>query len=67
MFFVFRLNTFTSKVSDLLLPLGTKGAGGFESYATSEIPNKYIYDTFLTTYLPILLLFFFHFLALQMS
>ena len=59
MFFVFRLNTFTSKVSNLLLPLGTEGAGGFESYATSEIPNKYIYDAFLMTYLPILLLLFF--------
>ena len=58
MLFVFRLNTFTSKVSNLLLPLGTEGAGGFESYATSEIPNKYIYDAFLMTYLPILLLLF---------
>ena len=61
LFFVFRLNTFTSKVSNLLLPLGTEGAGGFESYATSEIPNKYIYDAFLMTYLPILLLLFFTF------
>ena len=61
LFFVFRLNTFTSKVSNLLLPLGAEGAGGFESYPTSEIPNKYIYDAFLMTYLPILLLLFFTF------
>ena len=42
--FVFRLNTFTSKVSNLLLRLGAEGTGDFESYPTSEIPNKYIYD-----------------------
>ena len=47
LFFVFRLNMCTSKVLNLPLPLGTKGAGGFESYITSEIPNKYIYDAFL--------------------
>ena len=61
---VFRLNAFTSKVSNLLLSLGAEGAGGFESYPASEITNKYIYDAFLITYLPILLLLFFHFLAL---
>ena len=58
-FFVFRLNTFTSKFSNLLLPLGAELAGGFVSYATSEIPNQYIYDAFLMTYS--------HFLALQKS
>ena len=42
-------------------------AGGFESYPTSEIPNKNIYGAFLMTYLPILLLLLFHFLALQKS
>ena len=57
--FVFRLSTFTSKVSNLLLPFGAEGTGGFESYPTSEISNKYFYDTFLMTNLPILLLFFF--------
>ena len=41
-------------------------AGGCESYATSEIPNKYIYDAFLMIYLSILLLFF-HFFVLQVS
>ena len=59
LFFVFRLNTFTSKVSNLLLPLGAEEAEGFESYPTSEIPNK-MYDAFLMTYLSILSLFFFH-------
>ena len=44
----------------------TKGAWGFESYPTSGISNKYIYDGFLMIYLSILLLFF-HFLALQRS
>ena len=60
LFFVFRLNTFRSKVSNLLLPLGAEEAEGFESYPASEIPNKYMYDAFLMTYLLILLLFFFH-------
>ena len=46
LFLVFRLNTFTNKVSNLLLRLGAEWAGGFESYPTSEIPNKYIYDVF---------------------
>ena len=40
-FFVFILNIFTNKVSNLLLLLGAEGAGGFESQPTSEIPNKY--------------------------
>ena len=48
-----------SKVLDLVLPLGAKGARGFESYTTSEIPNKYIYDAFLMIYLSILLLLLF--------
>ena len=59
LFFVFRLNIFTSKISNLLLPLGAEGVGGFESYPTSEIPNKYIYDAFLMISLSILLLLFF--------
>ena len=42
-------------------------AGGCESYATSEIPNKYIYDAFLMIYLSILSLLFFHFFVLQVS
>ena len=46
----------TSKVLSLPLPIGEKGTGGFESYTTSKIPNKYIYDTFLMIYLCILLL-----------
>ena len=46
LFFVFRLNTFKSKVSNLLLTLGAEGAVGFKSYPTSEIPNKYIYDAY---------------------
>ena len=58
-FFVFRMNIFTSKVSNLLLLLGAEGAGGLESYPTSEIPNKYIYDAFLMIYFSILLLLFF--------
>ena len=67
LFFVFRLNTFTSKVSNLLLPLGAEGAGGFESYPAREIPKKYTCDAFLMAYLPILLLLLFNFLALQRS
>ena len=58
LFFVFKLNIFTSKILNLLLPLWAEGAGAFESYPTSEIPNKYIYDTFLMIYLSILLLLF---------
>ena len=63
LFLVFRLNTFTSNVSNLLLPLESEGAGGFEAYPNSEIPNKYTHDAFLMTYmiyLYILLLLFFH-------
>ena len=67
LFFVFTQNIFTSKVSNFLLPLGAEGAGDFESYTTSEIPNKDIYDAFLMIYLLILLLLFFHFLALYRS
>ena len=67
LFFVFRLNVFKSKVSNLLLPLEAEGVGGFESYRTSEIHNKYIYDVFSIIYLSILLLLFFPFLALQRS
>ena len=52
LFFVFRLNGFTSKV------LGAEGAVGLEFYPTSEIRNKYIYDAFLMIYLSILLLLF---------
>ena len=68
-FYCFRLNIFTSKISNLLLPLGVEeaeGAGGRESYPTSDIPYKYIYDAFLMIYLSILMLFF-HFLVLQRS
>ena len=65
--FVFRLNIFTGKVSNLVLPLKTEGVWGVESYPTSEIPNKYIYDTFSMIYLSTFLLLFFHFLALQRS
>ena len=43
----------------MLLPLEAKGAGDFESYTTSEIPNKCIYDVVLMIYLSILLLLFF--------
>ena len=44
--YCFRLNTFTNKISDLLLPLGTERAGGRESYPPNDIGNKYIYDAF---------------------
>ena len=70
MFFCFRVNIFRSKTSNLLLlfgAAGAEGAGGYEFYPTSEIPNKYIYDGFLMIYLSILLLLFFHFLLLQRS
>ena len=70
MVFCFRLNIFTSKTSNLLLLLEAEepeGAGGCESYPTSEISNKYIYDAFLMIYLPILLMLFFYFLVLQRS
>ena len=48
-------------ISNFVLPLGAKGARGFESYRTSQILNKYIYGAFLMIYLSILLLLFFHF------
>ena len=67
--YCFRQNIFTSKISNLLLPLraeGAEGAGGRESYPTNDIPNKYIYNAFLMIYLSISLLFF-HFLVLQRS
>ena len=51
-----RLNIFTSKVSNLQLPLETEGPGAIESYPTSEIPNKYIYYAFLMIYLSFLVL-----------
>ena len=44
------LNTFTSKVSNLLLPWEVEGAGDFKSHPTSETHNKYIYDGFLMTF-----------------
>ena len=59
LFFAFRLNIFASKVSNLLIPLETEGAGRFESYPTSETPNKYIYDVFSMIYLSILMLLLF--------
>ena len=40
--YCFRLNIFTNKISDLLLPFGTEGAGGCESYLPNDITNKYI-------------------------
>ena len=42
--YCFRPNIFTNKISDLLLPLGTEGAGGRQSYTPNDIINKYIYD-----------------------
>ena len=66
-FLLLRLNIFTSKISNLVLPLGAEEAGDFEPYLTSEIPSKYIYDAFSMIYLSILLLLFSHFLALQRS
>ena len=61
----FRLNIFTHKISDLLLPLGTEGAWDRESCLPNDITNKYIYNALLIVYLSILL--FFHFLVLQKS
>ena len=46
----FRLNTFTSKISDLLLPLEAEGVRVRESYPPSDTANKYIYDAFLMIY-----------------
>ena len=53
------MNIFTSKTSNLLLLLGAGGVGGFESYPTSEVSNKYIHDGFLMIYLYILFFFTF--------
>ena len=47
-----------------MLPFGVEWAGGFESYPTIEIPNKYIYDAFLMISLSILFLFF-HFFGIS--
>ena len=44
--FAFRQNLFASKASNSLLPLEAEEARSFESYSTSEIPIKYIYDAF---------------------
>ena len=63
--YCFRLSIFRSKISDLLLSLGTEGAGGCKSYSSNDITNKYIYDALLIICLSILLLLFFHFLVLQ--
>ena len=63
--FCFRPNIFTSKVSNLLLSLGAEGSGCYESYLTSDIPNEYTHDAFLMIYLSILLLLFFLLLVLQ--
>ena len=65
--YCFRLNIFTSKILDLLLPLGVEGTEGRESYPPSDITDKYIYDAFLMICLSNLLLLFFHFLVLQNS
>ena len=67
LFFDFRLNIFTIKVPNLLLPSGAEVAGCFESYPTSAILNRYIYNGFLLNYLSISLLLFFPFLELQRS
>ena len=45
-------------MSNLLLAFGVKEAGEREYYPTNDIPNKYIFDTFLMIYLSILLLLF---------
>ena len=53
-----------------MLPLraeGTKEPGGCESYPTSEMPSKCIYDDFLNVYLSIFSLLFSHFLLLRRS
>ena len=57
----FRLNIFVSKISNLLLSVVAERAGNRESYQTNDIPNKCVYDAFLLTYLPFLLLFIFIF------
>ena len=53
--YCFRLNIFTSKISNLLLPLGVEEVRSRESYPTNDIPNKYICDAFLMIYLSVLL------------
>ena len=65
--YCFILNIFKSKIPDLLLPLGTEGARGHESYPPNDVTNKHVYDAFLMIFLSILLLLFFHFLVLQRS
>ena len=40
-------NIFTSKISNLLLPLGAEAVRSRESYPTNDISNKYIYDAFI--------------------
>ena len=68
LFFIFRLSICTSKVLNLLLPLWAKGAGSFESYTTSEIANKYIYDAFFNDlFIYFVVVVFFNFLVLQRS
>ena len=42
--YCFRLDTFTSKISDFLSPFGAARAGGRESYPPDDITNKYIHD-----------------------
>ena len=37
-------------ILDFMLPMGTEGAGGCESYPSNYITNKYIYDAFLMIY-----------------
>ena len=64
LFFVFRLNIFASKVSNILLPFGAEEVVVFESQPNSEIPIHLW--CFFMIYLSILLLFF-HFLVLQRS
>ena len=45
--YCFILNIFKSKIPDLLLPLGTEGARGHESYPPNDVTNKHIFDAFL--------------------
>ena len=67
--YCFRLNIFTSNISNLLLPLWDEKAeetGGSESYPTNDMPNEDIYDAFLMIHLSASFLFF-HFFLLQRS
>ena len=64
--YCFRLNVFTSKILNLLLPLVAEEAGGYEYSPTNVILNKYIYVDFLMIYLSILFVLF-DFLVLQRS